>query len=307
MNVGKYFKALADETRLRLLNLFLHHELNVNEVVEILRMGQPRISRHLKILADSGLLCSRRNGLWTFYSVVTEGDGHQFIQNIKYLFQQDDQFVADLGRARQVVEERSLATTRFFDSIAEDWEGLKQEIIGHFDLSSLILKNIPQDQVVVDLGCGTGDLLLGLAKKSRLTIGVEKAPRMLDQARRRILAEGVDVDLRIGAIEHLPLRDEEADVAVINMVLHHLASPVNAIAEVGRILRPEGLFILVDLLKHQLESMRGRFGDRWLGFSREEITEWLELNGFTYDSMAFFDLKHGLQGFNIVAVKGNNA
>ncbi len=304
MDVVQNFKALADETRMRLLNLFLNHELNVNEVVAILHMGQPRISRHLKILADSGLVCSRRNGTWTFYSVMTEGDGHQYIQSIKYLFQQDNQFLVDLKRARQVVEERSMATTRFFDSIAEDWEGLKREIIGDYNLHALILAIIPEGKVVVDLGCGTGDLLLLLAKRSNFTIGVEKSPKMLDQARFRFVQEGGNVDLRIGAIEHLPMKNEEADVAVINMVLHHLASPLNALSEVNRILKSEGMFIIVDLLKHQLESMRGKFGDRWLGFSRSELADWLKQSGFVFKSMELFDLKQGLQGFIIVAIKG---
>ncbi|MCP5102073.1 MAG: metalloregulator ArsR/SmtB family transcription factor [bacterium] len=306
MKSVNYFKALSDDTRLRLLNLFLHYELNVNEIVTVMGMGQSRISRHLKILADNKLLTFRRDGLWTFYSAAGAGEGHAFIESIKYLFQNDPEFVKDLEAAQRVLDERSKETVRFFDSIAEDWEKLKREIIGSVDLNRLILENIPDSDTIVDLGCGTGDLLTPLGEKAGRVIGVEKAPRMLEEARARFAGHEKNIDLRIGELEHLPLREGEADLAVVNMVLHHLPEPEKAIREVHRVLKKGDRFIIVDILKHDQESMRERYGDRWLGFSEMEMEKWLETNGFKVKKIDFFYLKNNLKGFIITSVKNKN-
>lgn len=303
MKAVNYFKALADETRLRLVNLSLHYELNVNEIVEVMNMGQSRISRHLKILTDSQLLTSRRDGLWTFYSTVPNGGGSSYIESIKYLFEKDPVFRHDLEEAKRVLEERSNAMVRFFDSIADAWEKLKREIIGDVDLNGMIRNYIPGSGTIVDLGCGTGDLLPTLRTKGGPVIGVEKSTRMLEEARRRFAGVGNNIDLRIGELEHLPLREGEADTAVINMVLHHLPHPDLAFREVHRVLQKKGCFIIVDLLTHDVEGMREQYGDRWLGFAKEDIEKWLEISGFDFEKIEYFDLKKDLEGFIIRANK----
>jgi ubiquinone/menaquinone biosynthesis C-methylase UbiE len=303
VNTVNYFKALADETRLRLVHLFLHYELNVNEIVAIMGMGQSRISRHLKILSDNHLITFRRDGLWTFYSVVNQGEGHRFLQAIKYLFGTDTVFTGDLTEADRVLKERARETTRFFDSIAEDWEKLKKEIIGDVNLNRLILAAVPASDTVVDMGCGVGDLLEPLKEKAGYLIGVDKSPRMLEQARRRFAYDGANVDLRIGELEHLPLREGEADLAVINMVLHHVPDPREAFREANRVLKTGDTFIIVDLLHHQQERMRERYGDRWLGFHIADIKKWLNNSGFATGNISYFDLKKGLKGFVVQSVK----
>jgi len=303
MNPVHYFKALADETRLRLANVFLHHELNVNEIVQVMEMGQSRISRHLKILSDCGILTFRRDGMWTFYSAAREGKGKQFIDNNRYLFDNQTLLTQDLERARQVVKERSQETLRFFESIAEDWQALKREIIGKFDLNGLIYKQLPAANVAVDLGCGTGDLLPYLKKKSLSVIGIDKSPKMLEQTRLQYINTNSGIDLRIGALEHLPMRNEEADLVVINMVLHHIPSPTAVIQEIGRVMAANGTFIVVDFLKHKYEEMRSKFGDRWLGFSQQQIQHWLKQNHFTLKTVKLFNFNKGLQGFMMVSKK----
>lgn len=305
METVTYFKALADETRLRLLNLLNRHELNVNEIVGILDMGQSRISRHLKILTDNRLLVSRHDGLWTFYSTPSNPNhrGWEFIAAIQYLFETEEIFSDDLKKAKKVIERRSKETTRFFDAIAEDWESLKSDIFGHFDLNGFILNHIPSATTAVDLGCGTGDLLAPLQKNARYVIGVDKSPKMLEEARKRFSRQKGDIDLRIGEIEHLPLGDGEADLAIINMVLHHLSSPVAAFREIHRILNPNNRFVIVDFLKHNLEKMRVKYGDRWLGFSEKKIKKWLQESGFQVTGMDYFELNRGLRGFLLCSQK----
>ncbi|MCP4148584.1 MAG: metalloregulator ArsR/SmtB family transcription factor [bacterium] len=301
MKAVNLFKALSDETRLRLINLFLHYELNVNEIVTIMEMGQSRISRHLKILTDNKLLTFRRDGMWTFYSAVTGGAGHSFIEAINYLFKEEPVFPQDLDKAWQVLEERAKETVRFFDSIAEDWEKLKREIIGSTDLDALMLENIDAAGTIVDLGCGTGDLLPLLKERAGLVIGVEKSTKMLEEARARFSND--KISFRVGELEHLPLREGEADLAIINMVVHHLPEPLKALREAQRVLKKGDALIIVDLLTHQLESMRERYGDRWLGFSEMEIKKWLKGSGFQFKKIQLFDLKKNLKGFIVKAVK----
>jgi len=196
-----------------------------------------------------------------------------------------------------------METERFFDSIAEDWEKLKKEILGDLDINELIMQHIPSRGTLVDLGCGTGDLLVSLANKGEKVIGVEKSSRMLAEARLRFHGQDQKIDLRIGELEHLPLGDGEADLAVTSMVLHHLPEPQKALAEINRILKKESLFVIVDLESHDLEKMRERFGDRWLGFKKEDIHTWLEEAGFQIKTFEHFTLKKGLQGFMAISIK----
>lgn len=292
-----YFKALSDETRMRLLNLSIHYELNVNEIVGVLDMGQSRISRHLKILTDCGLLTFRRDGLWIFYSAASNGKVFDFIQSIKHLLNQDSQFQEDLAVAKRCIEERTNKTTRFFNAISKNWEFLKQDIIGDLDLNGMILNSVPVSDTIVDLGCGTGDFLPLLKTKSKHVIGVEKSIKMLEEARKHYELDRDGIDLRIGELEHLPLREEEADIALTNLVLHHLSEPKKTISEVYRILKPKGYFIIVDFLLHQEESMRNKYGDLWLGFSLDVLDKWMKESGFVPKNVERFDLNNGLKGF----------
>lgn len=297
------FKALADETRLRLLNLCIHYELNVNEIVRILAMGQSRVSFHLKVLTDSGLINFRRDGLWMFYSAVDEGESAEFIRSIKYILDGPELFAQDLKATQICVAERSSKTTHFFDVMAGSWELIKQEILGDFDLNQKILDVLPQGDTVADLGCGTGDLLPLLLSKAAQVIGVEKSAPMLEHARRHYEADKDRIDIRIGELEHLPLGDEEANIALTNMVLHHLPEPRKVFHEIFRILQNFGYLLVIDLLPHKDESMREKFGDLWLGFSPPTLESWLEESGFQVCQRDRFTLKKGLEGFIILSQK----
>lgn len=271
-----YFKALADESRLRLLHVLQGHELSVNELVSILGMGQSRVSRHLKILTSAGLLQSRRDGLWVFYSAADAGQGRAFIQSVMPFVEEDAPMRADLELAARCIEERALKTRQFFNSIAEDWDALNREVLGGFDLAGAVCAAVPpRCELAVDLGCGTGSVLERLLPLARGVVGVDGSPRMLELARRRFAPEhtgdGGRVSLRIGELDHLPLRDGEADFACINLVLHHLSSPVAALREIRRILRPGGLLLATDFNKHTDERMREAYGDRWLGFDADAL------------------------------------
>ena len=294
MSAVTFFKALADETRLRILNLVLFREFNVNELVNILNMGQSRISRHLKILTDSGLLAARRDGLWVFYRTENEDRAKKFIDSISFLFLVNEKCKDDLVRAGEVLKTGRQEAKRFFDELSSDWEALKRGMIGKLDLGAEIAERLQECNIAVDLGCGTGDLLPALLKKANTVIGVDSSPRMLEKARRRFAGNGEKIQLRIGELEHLPLSNEEADCALIILVLHHLPSPVAGILEARRVLGNKGRLIVVDFTKHRDESMRSRYGDRWLGFSRAEMEDWLKEADFKIDENVEFPIKGNL-------------
>lgn len=307
MTTIKLFKSLADETRLRIFNVLIQYEFNVNELVQVMGMGQSRISRHLKILAESGLLRHRRDGSYVYYQAITNERTRKLVEFIQESGAVDPEFHADLQRAEQILEERKRRTQRFFASVAKHWDRIKEEVFGDFDLSSVIRGKTPSgQQVIVDLGCGTGELLLELLDTAQTVIGVDATPKMLEQARKRMNSHGSSIDLRLGELEHLPLKDQEADSAVINMVLHHLPTPALGIREASRILRPGGRFIIADFAKHNLESVRDKYGGPWLGFTKEEIEEWLSDAGFHLESMDSYDVLQGLRVQVFVAVRNEH-
>ena len=291
MKLVTQLKALADETRLRIFNLLLKHELNVNEIVAAMEMGQSRVSRHLKILSDSGLVSSRRDGLWAFYRAA--GDNYHS-GDFRRLMESDETLAGDILRLEEKLLEKAREKTLFYDSIAPEWDSLKSGIIGGVHIPDEILSRLAPCGVAADLGCGTGELLPLLSGKAGRVIGVDRSPRMLEEARARMSGNGKNIELRIGELEHLPMRDGEADTAVVNMVLHHLTSPLDGIREAARVLKGGDRLIIADLDKHEREEMRGRYGHRWLGFSAAEMESWLSEAGFIVEEAARFDTGRGL-------------
>lgn len=310
-NSLRCLKALADETRLRLALVLHRYELSVNELVTLLGMGQSRVSRHLKILAEAGLLRARRDGLWVFYAAVESGRGREFLDSV--LAFAGDEGRADLDMADRIIEERARKTRQFFNAIAEDWDKLNSEVLGEFSLPDAVRRaasSVPGGcGTAVDLGCGTGEVLDRLRGVCREVIGVDGSPRMLELARRRFGQEfGNDPDsagisLRIGELDHLPLRDGEADFACINLVLHHLSRPGDALQEICRVLRPGGMVLVTDFDRHQVETMRAVYGDRWLGFPREHLAALLAAAGLEPVEFHRREVKMGLALHLVLARK----
>ncbi len=291
----KYFKALADETRLRLFRLLMNYEFNVNEIVSVMGMGQSRISRHLKILTDNGLLTSRRDGSYVYYNSVSSNELSDLIRFVDKSFAKYKEFPEDRVRSQDLIRERKNRMQRFFNDIAEKWDSLKQDVFGNFNLNNRIIEKVEKCGVAVDLGCGTGELLLLLASKADHLIGVDSSPNMLKQAKKKTASLNSKVDLRLGEMEHLPIRDGKADLAVASMVLHHLVMPSAGIREIRRILKPGGRLLITDFEKHDIEMVREKCGDPWLGFEQEEIENWLSNDGFTMTGADRFEVRHGLK------------
>ena len=288
-----YFKAMADSTRIRLYHTLLHHEMSVNEIVSLMEMGQSRISRHLKILTDCGLLTCRRDGVWAFYSADRKGDGAQMAGLVEALSLEDDQIQGDLKRAQAVIRARRLQRLQFFDDIAPRWEHLKADIIGDFDLNAALMDGLQPCRVAVDLGCGSGALMTRLSEHVERVVGVDSSSNMLKEAEKRLQDIGGGFDLRLGELEHLPLGDGEADLAVISLALHHLDDPRLALTESCRVVTEGGHLLIAEFEQHADESLRDRFGDRWLGFSEGELRGWICDAGFALESIRRFSPAKG--------------
>jgi ubiquinone/menaquinone biosynthesis C-methylase UbiE len=294
MEIIKQFKALSDPTRLRLLHILNEVELSVNEIVSIVDMIQSGVSRHLKILLESGLLVARKEGSFMYYCAARHPETRALITLACASIQDNPVFCLDLEKARQIITIRKNRTKRFFRTVAPQWEGLKKEVLGNFNLNAILKQQIFGRNSIADLGCGTGELLGQLVRdNNRLLIGVDASPEMLEQARIK-LPDADAIELRLGEVEHLPMKDREVDTVVMSMVLYHIFQPEEAIREVFRVLTPGGLFLLADFKHHDQEDIKEIIGGSWLGFEKNQVKEWLAHSGFRLQSLDEYAVERGL-------------
>lgn len=280
------FKALADPVRLRLAAILAHGEFTVQELTEILAMGQSRISRHLKILTDAGILSVKRQGTWGYYRLA---GGNPLFAEIRPVLERRFEALpgrrADLAALARVLEARRRRSLEFFDTHARQWDVLAREVLPIADYRQALLAAVPTCRRLLEVGVGTGSLLADLRRLADEVIGVDHSLPMLEQARRRVAAEGlVGVDLRLGEMTRLPLPNDAVEAAVLNMVLHHAPQPPAVLTELRRILTPGGILVIADLRRHEREWARERMADQWLGFEISELAGWLAEAGFTVDS-----------------------
>lgn len=277
------FKALADPSRLRLVGVLLRAELTVQELTQIMGMGQSRISRHLKILSEAGVLCVKRQGTWSYYRA---GDENAFFCAIRPELEGELERLPtrreDLAAVALALEARRRRSLEFFDRHAAQWDELSRTLLPVPQFQQRLVALVPAVDTVLEIGVGTGTLLAELARKAGQVIGVDHSPAMLDEARRRLARDGVPgAELRLGEMTHLPIADGAAGCVVASMVLHHAADPQTVLAEMARVLKPGGTLILADLARHEREWAREQLADQWLGFEEDELKEWLQEAGLS--------------------------
>jgi ArsR family transcriptional regulator len=275
-------KALADPSRLRLVAVLTRGEFTVQELTAILGMGQSRISRHLKILTDAGILAVQRQGTWAYYRLA---GGNLFFTAIRPALEERlselPERPADLEGIGRVMEARRKRSQEFFDRHARQWDSLAREVLSTADYLDRLLESVPSCATILEVGLGTGGLLAKLRERAEWVIGVDHSPAMIEEAWRRVAAEGLSgVDLRLGEMSHLPLPDGECDMALLNMVLHHAARPLEVLNELNRVLSSRGSLLIADLVAHRSDWVRESLADQWLGFEADELSSWLAAAGF---------------------------
>jgi ubiquinone/menaquinone biosynthesis C-methylase UbiE len=292
------FKVLADSTRLRLLRILRQGDFTVQDLMQILDMGQSRISRHLKLLSKVGLLHVEKQGTWHYYRLAPE-DG--FFSDIWPLVASRldtiDARERDAAGVMHVMAARRRRSQDFFNRHARDWDNMHVELLDLPDYHDRLLALLPDGGLLIEIGAGTGHLLPQLAKKCEHMVGLDHSPAMVTLAREMVarhqLAETVDV--RLAEMNHLPFADGTVRTVVLNQVLHHAEHPVDVLREIRRVLEPQGALVLADLTRHQHDWTRERLADQWLGFRREELESWLADAGMLLMTYREFRNSAGLQ------------
>ena len=276
------FKSLADQTRLRLVAILQYGEFTVQELVEILSMGQSRVSRHLKILLDANVLQVKREGTWAYYQLQPSDELFTALQpllanhwtGLAGHTQDCTALTATLAKRRQRSRE-------FFDRHARQWDQMAQDLLPTPDYQAQLFALLPHCANLLEVGVGTGRMLETLQQKATMVIGVDHSLPMLDAAKEMVATKRLTgIELKLGQMEGLPLESASVDVALIHMVLHHAPEPLVALAEIKRVLRPGGLLVVSDLLHHTQEWVREKLADQWLGFSLEQLSNWCHDAGY---------------------------
>ncbi|MFN2564128.1 MAG: ArsR/SmtB family transcription factor [Gemmatimonadaceae bacterium] len=286
-NIFDHLTALADSTRSRVLLLLDRHELTVGELCAALQLPQSTVSRHLKILADEGWLLSRAQGTSRRYSMQTS----KLDPSARRLWQVVRAQVADSAAAGQdahrlagVLAQRRSAQVAFFDSAPASWDRMRAELIGQRTDLLALLELLDDRWVVGDLGCGTGHVAEAIAPCVGRVIAVDESGPMLTAARKR-LAPLVNVELRNGRLEEIPVEDGALDAAVMFLVAHYVPEPAPVMLEAARTLKPGARLVIVDFMPHERDEYALQMGHLWQGFEEGQMRDWLEgaeLTGLRY-------------------------
>ena len=268
-------KAAGEETRLRLLAVLNYGELTVTELAHILGQSQPRVSRHLKLLTEAGLVLRYPEGSWVFYRLSDQGHSADIVSAVVSMLPGDDLILQrDYDRFLQVQSNRSEKAQNYFSSNAENWETLRNLHIADSQIESKMLKMLGDREIneFVDFGTGSGRMLELFGPRATKAVGFDLNAEMLALARMRLEELSLtNCQVRLGDVTLLPLKSASADLIIIHQLLHFLDDPAAAISEAARILAPNGLLMVVDFAPHEIETLREHHEHRRLGFSQDEI------------------------------------
>ncbi len=276
-------KAAGEETRLRLLALLAEAELTVTELTDILRQSQPRISRHLRLLAESGLVVRFREGSWAFFRLAEHGAKAELARVLAAQLDPDDPVMArDRERLAQVRAARATAAQGYFRAHAAEWDRIRRLHAADAAVEAeiqAVLADRPF-RSLLDLGTGTGRMLELLGPELERGLGIDLSLDMLALARARLDRAGLrQCSVRQGDIYDLALPRDSFDVVIVHQVLHYLDDGARAIREAARVLRPQGRLLVIDFAPHEHEFLREEHAHRRLGFAEETVSQWLEQAG----------------------------
>ncbi len=272
-------RAVAEPTRLRLLALCAHAELTVTELTQILGQSQPRVSRHLKLLVEAGLLDRFREGTWAFYRMSETQTCATLGRTIVDLIPDDDSTITrDLERLEAVQASRAKQAADYFRDNAARWDQIRSLHVDDAEIERAMLSMLRPDDVgeLLDIGTGTGRMLIVYGDQATRAVGIDLSREMLSVARVNLERAGMrNCQVRLGDMYQLPVASDSFDSVTIHQVLHYADSPGDVIAEAARALRPGGRLIVADFVPHREEALRDEHAHRRLGFSDEEIAGWL--------------------------------
>lgn len=276
-------KAAAEPTRLRILVLLKGGELNVKDLMQILRQSQPRLSRHLKLLHEAGLVERYREGSWVYFRLSDRARIGRLAMMLTDPVDPSDTAIArDRERLEAVKAEREAEAQSYFETHAGEWDRIRALHVSERQVEGAMSEALGEERfdLLVDLGTGTGRTLELFAPRYQRGIGFDVNQAMLAYARAKLSRAGLETaQVRQGDIYNLALGSDEADAVVMHQVLHFLSDPAGAITEAARVIKPGGKLLIVDFAPHQLEFLRQTHAHERLGFSTDQVKEWLQANG----------------------------
>ncbi len=276
-------RAAGEPTRLRLLALCAHGELTVGELTTILGQSQPRVSRHLKLMIDAGLLHRFREGAQVYYRMAEEGEAATLARTLVDLLPDvDTELNRDLSGLDEIWRRRAALADAYFNENAAHWDEIRQLHVAEAAVESRLLEMVGKQAVHthVDIGTGTGRILALLSDRVERSIGIDTNTEMLTLARTYLERENIkNAHVRKGDMYGMPLDDESADLATLHLVLHYSLEPAAVIAEAARVLREDGRLIIVDFASHQEEQLRSEHQHQRLGFGDVEIQQAMRMAG----------------------------
>jgi ubiquinone/menaquinone biosynthesis C-methylase UbiE/DNA-binding transcriptional ArsR family regulator len=278
------FAALADPTRARILLLVRDLQLSVGELADILDQSQPRVSRHVRILAEAGLVRRHKEGAWVFV-----GAGERRILDpvhalVEAIAAGTDPIAVERGRLAQVRSERQQRIDQWFAANAGEWDLLRQLGGERASVEAALVSAAARPSVgrLLDIGTGTGRILELLASAADTATGIDRSPEMLRMARGKLAAAGnQQADLLQADMRALPFADASFDTVTLHHVLHFADDPQAVVAEAARVVAPGGKLILADYAPHQREELRSRYQHSRLGFDEATLAGFLSKAGLS--------------------------
>ncbi|WP_312596523.1 metalloregulator ArsR/SmtB family transcription factor [Brevundimonas sp.] len=297
-------RAAGEPTRLRILSLLAGEELSVMEMSRILDQSQPRVSRHLKLMTDAGLIERFPDGARVYYRLSHDAQARRLIDTVLDILA-EDAGEADHRRLDEVRKDREEAAVSYFEQVAPQWDRLRSLYVSESAVEAALERAVGPGpfERVVDLGTGSGRMLTLFGKKAKMSVGLDLSQNMLNIARTNVTRAGVEqVELRHGDIFATRLPAASADLVIVHQVLHYLSDPAAAVAEAARLVSPNGRLVIIDFAPHDFEHMREAHQHRRLGFADSEITGWLLDGGLT--PTAPIALPHDAEGLTVTIWTG---
>lgn len=283
------FRALADPTRLRVVALLREMELAIGELAVVLEQSQPRVSRHVRILVEAGIIERRREGSWVFLRIAASGPVSDILARAEgWPFSAREALVIahDARRLAAVRIERAAVAERYFAEHAPEWDAIRSRHVAESEVEAAMLALMHNRRLghMLDIGTGTGRMAEIFAPTVRRITALDRSPEMLRIARAKLAEQSVPIDLVQGDFLHLPLADASIDTIIVHQALHFAQEPDRVIAEAGRVLRGGGHLLIVDFAPHEDEQLRALAAHARLGFSDAQMRGWFASAGMVLEN-----------------------